>query len=108
MTRRPDAATPFLAVKPGRAARLFLGAARGVTIAVIPSGEWKRRQPGLATDGPEFVGWFQLVRGIQGSQVHFDFVAAAAENGRAAAGTEKPPGVEIGRASCRERVCQYV
>jgi len=34
-----------------------------------------------------------LVRGIQRSQVHFDLVCGARENGRAAAGTEKPPGV---------------
>ena len=34
-----------------------------------------------------------MVRGIQGSQVHFDFVGGARENGRAAAGTEKPPGI---------------
>jgi hypothetical protein len=37
-----------------------------------------------------------LVRGIQGPEVHFDFVVAPAENGRTAAGTEKPPG-EIAR-----------
>src|SRR3546814_17681250 len=81
--------------------------------------------PGLATDGPELVGWHQLVGGIQGPQVHFDFVGAASEDGGTAAGTEKPPGVvacfavdrhrilrehrgQIGRASCRERVCPYV
>ncbi|MOA52919.1 hypothetical protein D3C78_1763000 [compost metagenome] len=34
-----------------------------------------------------------MIRGIQGSQVHFDFVGSARENGRAATGTEKPPGV---------------
>src|SRR5262249_25488575 len=39
------------------------------------------------------VGRHQLVGGIQGSQVHLDFVGGASENGRAAAGTEKPPGV---------------
>lgn len=73
--------------------KLLLNATRGVTIALVSSCERKGRQPGLATDGPEFIGWHQLVRGIQGSQVHFDFVCAACENGRAAAGTEKPPGV---------------
>src|SRR3546814_4015183 len=57
------------------------------------SRERKRRQPGLATDGPEFVGRHQLVGGIQVSQVHFDFVAGACENGRAAAGTEMARGI---------------
>src|SRR6266850_24677 len=42
-------------------------ATRGVTIALVSSRERKRRQPGLATDDPAFVGWHQLVRGIQGS-----------------------------------------
>jgi len=42
-------------------------ATRDVTIAVVSSRERKRRQPGLATDDPAFVGWHQLVRGIQGS-----------------------------------------
>src|SRR3979409_1664429 len=77
---------------------------RGVTIVVVPSRERKRRQPGLATDDPAFVGWHQLVRGIQGSQVHFDFVCGARENGRAAAGTEKPPGVVACFASDRHRI----
>jgi len=46
---------------------LLLKSTRGVTIAVVSSRERKRRQPGLATDDPAFVGWHQLVRGIQGS-----------------------------------------
>lgn len=46
---------------------LRLKATRGVTIAVVSSCERKRRQPGLATDDPAFVGWHQLVRGIQGA-----------------------------------------
>src|ERR1700681_1024286 len=76
-----------------RSCHLLLKATRAVTIALVSPRERKRRQPGLATDDPAFVGWHQLVRGIQGSQIHFDFVCAASENGRAAAGTEKPPGV---------------
>ena len=60
-----------------RSCGLLLKATRGVTIAVVSSRERKRRQPGLAADGPEFVGWPQLVRGIEVSQVHFDFVCAA-------------------------------
>jgi len=60
-----------------RSCGLLLEPTRGVTIAVVSSRERKRRQPGLATDDPAFVGWHQLVRGIQGSQVHFDFVCAA-------------------------------
>src|SRR5687767_4925046 len=87
-----------------RSIDLLLRAARGVTIAVVSSRERKRRQPGLATDDPEFVGWPQLVRGIQGSQVHLDLVCAASENGRAAAGTEKPPGVVAGFALDRHRI----
>ena len=50
-----------------RSCDLLLKATRGVAIAVVSSRERKRRQPGLATDDPAFVGWHQLVRGIQGS-----------------------------------------
>src|SRR5919106_6819560 len=87
-----------------RSCDLLLKAIRGVTIAVVSSRERKRRQPGLATDDPAFVGWHQLVRGIQGSYVHFDFVCAASENRRAAAGTEKPPGVVACFAIDRHRI----
>ena len=75
---------------------LLLEATRFVTIAVVSSRERKRRQPGLATDDPTFIGWRQLVGGIKGPQVHFDFVCGARENGRAAVRTEKSPG----EASC--------
>src|SRR3546814_13804652 len=60
--------------------------------------------PGLATDGPELVGWHQLVGGIQGPQVHFDFVGAASEDGGTVAGTEKPPGVVACFAVDRHRI----
>ena len=50
-----------------RSCHLLLKATRGVTIALVSSRDRKRRQPGLATDDPAFVGWHQLVRGIQGS-----------------------------------------
>src|SRR6185295_7532059 len=83
---------------------LLLKATRGVTISLISSRERKRRQPGLATNDPAFVRWHQLIRSIQGSQVHFDFVCGARENGRAAAGTEKPPGVVACFASDRHRI----
>ncbi|SJM28405.1 hypothetical protein BQ8482_110335 [Mesorhizobium delmotii] len=45
-----------------------------------------------------------MVRGVQGSQVHFNFVCGASENGRAAAGTEKPPGVVACLAFDRHRI----
>jgi hypothetical protein len=44
---------------------LRLSAARGATIAFVVLRELKRRQPGLSTDRPEFVGGRQLVWGIQ-------------------------------------------
>jgi hypothetical protein len=44
---------------------LFLKATRGVTVVLVSSRERKRRQPGLAPDDPAFIGWHQLVRGIQ-------------------------------------------
>src|SRR5437588_11356589 len=66
-------------------------AGRGVAVAVVSSLERKRRQPGFATDDPEFIGWHQLVGGIQGPKVHADFALAAAENGRAAARAERAP-----------------
>src|SRR6185503_863356 len=62
------------------------------------------RQPGLATDDPAFVGWHQLVGSIEGSQVHFDLVCGAREDGRAAAGTEKPSGVVACFAIDRHRI----
>ena len=42
-----------------RSCYLLLKATRGVTIAVVSSRERKRRQPGLATDDPAFVGRHQ-------------------------------------------------
>src|SRR6478752_7354404 len=83
---------------------LLLKATRRVTIALVSSRERKRRQPGFATNDPAFVRWHQLVRGIQGSQVHFDFVCGARENRRAAAGTEKPLGVLACFAIDRHRI----
>src|SRR5690606_35483897 len=38
---------------------LLLEATRGVTIAIVSLLERKRRQPGLAADGPAFIGWHQ-------------------------------------------------
>jgi hypothetical protein len=87
-----------------RSSDLFLKATRGVAIALVSSGERKRRQPGLATDDPAFVGWRQLVRGVKGSEVHFDFIVGAGEDGRAAAGTEKPPGIVARFAIDRHRI----
>jgi hypothetical protein len=69
---------------------LLLEAARGVTIAVVSSRERKRRQPGLATDDPAFVGRHQLVRRVQASKVHADLVCPPSENRRAATRTEEP------------------
>ncbi len=66
--RRPKKRSRHLVTAPShRSCDLLLKATRGVTIAVVSSRERKRRQPGLATDDPAFVGWHQLVRGIQGS-----------------------------------------
>src|ERR1700704_4088341 len=76
-----------------RSCHLLLKATRGFTIAFVSSRERKRRQPGLATADPVLVGWNQWGRATQGSWFPFDFVGRASKNGRAAAGTEKPPGV---------------
>jgi hypothetical protein len=45
-----------------------------------------------------------LVGGIQRSQVHFDFICAASENGRTAAGAEKPPCIASCFAIDRHRI----
>lgn len=50
-------------------------------IALVSSRERKRRQPGLAPDGPALVGRHQLAGGIQRSKMYFDFIRAARENG---------------------------
>lgn len=60
---------------------LVLKTPRGIPIALVASCERKRRQPGLATHDPALVGRCQLVRGIEGSEVHFDFVSTAREHG---------------------------
>src|SRR3546814_11243530 len=79
--------------QPTAVVRLSLGATRGFTVSFVSPRERERRQPGFATDGPEFVGRNQLVGCIQGPEVHFDLVPAASEDGRSAAGAEEPPGV---------------
>jgi hypothetical protein len=83
---------------------LLLEAASGVTIAIVSSLERERRQPGLATNCPELVGWLQLVRGVQTSYVDIDFICCAREDGRAAAGTETPPSVVACLAVDRHRI----
>src|SRR4051812_47917061 len=88
----------------GRYAALLLEATRRVTIALVPPRERKRRQPGLATDDPAFVGRRQLIGGIEGSQVHFDLVRGAGEDGCAAAGAEESPLVVTCLALDRHRV----
>src|SRR5262245_38776268 len=76
-----------------RSCGLPFEAAGGVTIALVSSRERKRRQPGLATDGPELIRRLQLVRGIEASQVHPDLVRGKSEYGRAAMRTERAPGI---------------
>lgn len=72
---------------------LLFKATRGITVAFVSPLDRKWRQPGLATNGPAFVGRRQLVGSVQGSEVHFDFVRRASENGRSAARAEKSPGI---------------
>src|SRR3546814_4157430 len=86
--------------------RLSLGATRDFTVSFVSPRERERRQPGFATDGPEFVGRNQLVGCIQGPEVHFDLVPAASEDGRSAAGAEEPPGVVARFALDRHRVAR--
>lgn len=100
--KKPDLA--WLCADRLRVRTLSLVATRSVAIASVVSREWKGRQPGLATDGPEFAGRHQLVRGIEGSEVHFDFIGAAPENRRSAAGAEDPPRVVPGFTLDRHRV----
>lgn len=76
-----------------RIRRLFLETALGLAIPLISSRPWERRKPGFSPYRPEFVGRFQLIGRIQGTQVHFDFIPGAGKDGRAAAGTEKPAGI---------------
>lgn len=83
---------------------LTLKATRGVAILVVPPRQRKWRQPGFAPGGPDFVGWLQLVGGIQRSEVHFDFVSGARKHGRAASGAEEPALVVAGFAGDRHRV----
>ena len=66
--------------------------------------ERKLRQPGLATDRPEFVGRHQLVTGVERPQIHLDLVGTAPENGRTATGAEEPPGIVACLAVDRYRI----
>src|SRR5690606_17624078 len=56
-------------------------------------GERKRRQPGFAAQGPTLIARQQLVRRIQRTEVHLDFIAALGEYRRAAARAEVAPRV---------------
>jgi hypothetical protein len=44
---------------------LVFRAAVGFAIAEVAVLDWKRRQPGLAAGGEQFIGWRQLVRVIE-------------------------------------------
>lgn len=70
---------------------LFVRAAGGVAVPIIPLCARKPRQPRLATDAPALIGWFELIRSIQGAEMHFDFIVRARKYGRAAMGTEMAP-----------------
>ena len=50
--------------------------------------EWG--QPGLATDCPEFIGWLQLIGGIKGAEVDFEFIPGTRIDRRAACWAEIP------------------
>src|SRR5690606_27523692 len=54
-------------------------------VALIAVHVWERRQPAFAAYGPEFVGRPELIRRIERTEIDFDLVAAAPENGRPAA-----------------------
>jgi hypothetical protein len=60
---------------------------------VVPPGERKGWEPAFATSDPAFVSRHKWVGVIEYAQVDLDLVRAAGENGRAAARTEKPPGI---------------
>ncbi len=57
-------------------------------------------------DNPTFVGWHQLIGGIQRSQVQFDFVCGTCEIGLAAAGAKIPPSVVARLTSNRHRIAR--
>lgn len=64
-----------------------------VTTVFISFHVRKSRQPGLATNDPAFVGWFQLVGSIKATKMHFDFIVTSRKNGRTAAWAKTPPGI---------------
>ncbi len=65
-----------------------------VTLILFRTGN--RLQPGLSAYGPEFVGWLEEIGPVEGAEVDFDFIIAAGENRRAAAGAEET----LGMAAC--------
>ena len=83
---------------------LILGATCIIPVSLISSRKRKWRQPGLAANSPKLVGWPELVRCIEGSQIHLGFISATAENRRAAAGAEMPPRIVACFAIDRHRI----
>jgi hypothetical protein len=71
---------------------LLLEAGGRIAIALISSPQREWREPGLAPNGPQFIGRHELVGRIESAKVHFDLVASASEDRRAAAGTEEASG----------------
>src|SRR5690606_36734180 len=79
-------------------------AARFVAVVLVAPLERERRQPGFAADGPKLVGRRELVGCVERAEVDFHFVAAAAEDRRAAAGAEMSPGIGVRLALDRHRI----
>lgn len=89
---------------PTRLFGLVLVTPRAFAIALVTMRQRKRRQPGFAAHGPQFVGGLEPVGGVEGAEVEFDFVAAAAEHRRAAVRAEVAVAVVAGVAFDADRV----
>src|SRR5262249_46565188 len=59
--------------------RLWFGACRPFSVALISACDVERGQPILPPTSPELIGGCHLVRGIEGAGSDFDFIGRAAE-----------------------------
>ena len=66
----------------------LITAGRPRAVPLVPPLQRERGQPAFPADGPELVGRRELVGGVEGAEVDLGLVAAAAEDGGAAARAE--------------------
>src|SRR3546814_20801115 len=75
---------------------------KSVRVAVFAQGE---KAEAAKAAGADIVGMEDLADAIKGGQIDFDILIASPDTMRIVGALGQ---IQIGRASCRERVCQYL